>query len=318
MSQTDFLRFVRSYRARFRAGVARTPAERAAADWTKITADATSGISGDVNLTLDPSTGWTNAWIAQQHVFQGWHMMTPFIIGMADTSGAYDQWLATPLNQRQPFLIRTPDKRFPSGNTRAQQQANSPATPTGRLYFRNRPTGQDTPGDPWGTSYYDEYRFIAIFNNANKGPWAIMTKAEIDMLAAEGYIRTGQFANATSLIDSYRTRAGLPALSSIVHDLSTPVPGGRACVPRVPLAPSGTTTQCGNLMEAMKWEKRMETAYTGWGQWFFDSRGWGDLPEGTALEFPVPYQEMDARGKPFYGLGGLGGPDSAPKGTYGF
>jgi hypothetical protein len=63
----------------------------------------------------------------------------------------------------------------------------------------------------------------------------------------------------------------------------------------------------------MKWEKRMETAFTGYAQWYLDSRGWGDLAEGTALEWPVPYQEMDARNQAFY-------PSSsgAARGTYGF
>ena len=77
------------------------------------------------------------------------------------------------------------------------------------------------------------------------------------------------------------------------------------------------TATCGTIFEAMKWEKRMETAYTGFAAWYFDSRGWGDLPEGTALEFPVPYQELDSRGLALYSLGGLGGIKAAPKGTYG-
>ncbi len=71
-------------------------------------------------------------------------------------------------------------------------------------------------------------------------------------------------------------------------------------------------------MEALKWEKRMETAFTHFGAWFFDSRGWGDLPEGTALQYPVPYQELDVRGVPLYNLGGVGGPSSAPRGNYGY
>mgnify|MGYP003291237819 CR=1 FL=1 len=58
--------------------------------------------------------------------------------------------------------------------------------------------------------------------------------------------------------------------------------------------------------EAMKYEKRLETAYTTYGAWFFDSRGWGDLPVGTPLEWPVPFQELDARLLPLYNLGGVG------------
>ena len=78
--------------------------------------------------------------------------------------------------------------------------------------------------------------------------------------------------------------------------------------------------KCGNMMEAMKWEKRMETAFTGYGMWYFDSRGWGDLPEGTAMHFPVPYQELETRSStnPYYDMGGVGNPGGVPKGTYGF
>ena len=61
----------------------------------------------------------------------------------------------------------------------------------------------------------------------------------------------------------------------------------------------------------------METANTSYGRWWIDSRGWGDLVEGTATEYPVPNQEIDARQLPFYPLGG-GGKSSAAKGTYGF
>jgi hypothetical protein len=69
--------------------------------------------------------------------------------------------------------------------------------------------------------------------------------------------------------------------------------------------------------KAMCSKSRMETAFTGYGQWYFDSRGWGDLIVDTAYEFPVPWQELAARQLPFYSLGG-GGKSSATKGTYGF
>src|SRR6185436_8383295 len=161
-------------------------------------------------------------------------------------------------------------------------------------YIRNR-TGQDTPGENFGSSWYDFYRFKDINANANAGPWVEMSKVEIDMLAAEGHIRKNNFAAAATLIDASRSRAGLPSVVGVT--LTTTVPGGAACVPRVPTA---TGTACGNLMEALKYEKRMESAFTGYGQWYFDARGWGDLVQDTALEMPVPWQEMDARNHAFY------------------
>ena len=69
----------------------------------------------------------------------------------------------------------------------------------------------------------------------------------------------------------------------------------------------------GTLLEAMKYEKRMETAFTGYMIWYTDSRGWGDLPTGTVLEWPVPYQEMQSRRASFYD-----GTNVAAPGTYGF
>jgi hypothetical protein len=53
-------------------------------------------------------------------------------------------------------------------------------------------------------------------------------------------------------------------------------------------------------------------------QWFVDARGWGDLVQGTALHWPVPFQEMDTRNKPFYNMPGTGTLPGAPIGTYGF
>ena len=298
VSGANFVRLIRSYKARFRAAVARTPTERAAVDWDKVIADATAGITADFVVNTTPNS-FNVAFLGAQ-VFQddsrGWHEMSPMYFGMADTSGAYAAWIASPMANRAPFLIKTPDLRWPSGETRAIQQTKQPTTWVYNVfpYIRNR-TGQDTPGEPFGNSWYDFYRFKGINQNANAGPWVEMAKVEIDMLAAEGYIRKNNPAAAIALIDPSRIRAGLPSLVGMT--LASPVPGGNACVPRVP---SGTTVSCGNLMEAMKYEKRMETAFTGYGQWFFDSRGWGDLVKDTPLEMPVPWQEMDSRNHPFY------------------
>jgi hypothetical protein len=69
----------------------------------------------------------------------------------------------------------------------------------------------------------------------------------------------------------------------------------------------------------MKWEKRMETAFASYAQWYFDGRGWGDLPEGTPIHWPVPFQELGARSHAIYSLAGAGRPGSTgPSLTYGF
>ena len=281
-------------------------------------ADAAAGITADVTLDLNDGEGWGNDWLNNAMRFEGWHLMTPYIIGMADTSGGYATWIATPRSNRSQFLIHSPDDRFPKGADRAAQQAASPAAKDELpdVYFRNRPAGSDTPGEAWGTSPYDHVRFLAYRANAEIGPWIWMDEHEIDMLEAEGLIRLGRAAEALPIINASRAEHGLPAYPD-ASALAPAHPGGSAtsCVPRVPNA-SGAL-ECGTLLEAMKWEKRLETLLTGYAQWYVDSRGWGDLPELTPLMWPVPFQEMQARRAAFYNSGTTAEWSAAPS-TYGF
>jgi hypothetical protein len=313
-----FVRIVRSHKARFRAGVARTPEERAAVNWAAVEADAAAGITENFTLALDDNEGWDAAWVDQMSVFQGWHAMPNFIMGMADTTSGYATWLGTPLSGRTPFLIVTPDQRFPQGTTRAAQVANSPDDDAvlPDTYFRNRDPGDDTPGQPYGDSFYDLVRFRHYNQQDAQGPWHWMTKAENDMLRAEALIRLGRAADAVPLINATRVENGLPPFpaGSTAETRAPAQPGGgpNSCVPRTPTGP-GNALECGTLFEAMKWEKRMETAWTGYAQWFIDARGWGDLAEGTTYMWPVPYQEMDARRQAFYNS-----PWQSTAGTYGF
>ncbi len=324
VDQPTFIKMARSYKARYRAGVARTPAERAAVDWTAELADATNGLTSDLVVQLSAQAGWQQRELTNAYRYQGWGETSMMYLGMADTSGAYDTYLATPMVSRQAFLIRTPDARWPAGADRATQTSVSGGAAgvpgNSGLYFRNRPAGEDPPADPWGTSMYDHFRFryLTVNNSDAAGPWIELSKAELDLLAAEAYLRKGDVANAAKLIDNTRVKNGhLPALSGVITSATQPVPGNGACVPRVPTGASGPTA-CGNIMEALKYEYRVETYFTGYGQWFQAMRGWGDLVVGTPLQFPVPYQEMQTRLHPFYNLGGVGGASGAAAGTYGF
>jgi hypothetical protein len=334
----EFLKLVRSYRARFRATVARTPAERTAVNWDLVIADAQNGITADHQNITNTITGPFNSWVSQFHTFTTWHQMTPFVIGMADNSGAYAPWIALPIAQRGvagSFFMTTPDLRFPQGATRAAQQADfaitscTAASTVCKRYFVNRPSGNDTfSGDSWGYSNYDFVRFYSWRTSgagtARNGPLIFMTKAEIDLLQAEGQFRKGNFSAAAALINNTRVaKGGLPAITAF--DATSPVPGGADCVPRVPsnaATTGGGTVSCGNMLEALKWEKRIETAYTHWMAWYIDSRGWNDLAEGTGIHWAAPYEDLQARGRTgteIYSTGGTtGNSGSAPKGTYGW
>lgn len=328
LTPAQFVQLCRSWKARLRAGVARTPAERAAVDWTQVIADAQAGNPTDFSITMiNGSPAWSYR-PNQMDLFSSWHQMWQYMIGMADTSGAYSTYLATAAASRQPFLIVTPDRRFPQGDHRtttsaadtfiagtgAQNYASGctgssclqPVTTAPLPFFRNRLSGADTPGDPLGFSMYDFYRFQGFYNAARNGAIITFARAELNGLIAEGAIWTGQFTLATQYIDSSRVKRGLHALAGIVTNATIlvpgqdGVPGSNSCVPRVPAPPNFTSAACGTIVEAMKYEKRMETAYTHLGAWWIDGRGWGDLPNNSPINYPVPYQELDTRVKPGY------------------
>jgi hypothetical protein len=326
VTQTQMVQLIHSYKARLRASVARSPTDTV--DWAAVIADANAGITSDFSIAMNPAAGWDVVWPIQAYATgsANWHQMSQFWLGMGDVSGKFDAWLATP-SSRAPFTVVSPDLRLPQGADRASQIGDTLRTGfktfAGRPYVRNRPSGEDQPGDPFMISQYDFYRSRAFFVAGRIGNYPVMTAAEIRLLAAEAYLQPGpqqNFAQAQTLINVTRADAnkgGLPALSGITDTL-TAVPGGAGCVPRVPDAAAGfKATKCGNIWDALKWEYRLETAYTGYGMWYFAARRWGDLPEGTPIQWPVPYQEMDARGKPFYPMGGLGNAGSAGPGNYG-
>jgi hypothetical protein len=316
LTATGFVQLVRSYKARFRAGVARTPQERAAVDWNAVIADAENGLTADVVVQVGAATGW-NAVPGFQEI-NGFNQMGPFIWGFADVSGGYDAWIAKGLLDRTDFLIVTPDLRWPSGNTREAQTAASRRTGTYAELPYISHSSVFVGGEGWGNSHHYYSRFAYLGRTGGVGIMPEFLKSELDLLAAEGYLRTNRIAEAAAKIDLSRVgHGGLPALSGAVTDATQPVPGGANCVPRVPQPPSFSTAACGTMLEALKYEKRIELVQVSLGSWFFDARGWGDLVVGTPLEFPVPVPELDARRLPYYNLGG-GGRSSALRGTYGF
>ncbi len=333
VTQAQFIQIARSYKARFRASVARTPAERAdvsaggIVDWAQVIADANAGITVNFDPQMDRLNGWDIVWFAQHHAGAQWHQMSQFWLGQADTSGAYNTYLANTVpSTRVQILIVTPDRRFPQGTTRSAQNTGSPPSAGQPFaltpYFRNRPSGSDIAGDPLQVSMYDFWRGRAFQQASRVGRYPVMTVAEIRLLAAEGYLRiaTPNFTEAINRINVSRQAIGiLPALNAVTDTISAAAPGTAVnCVPKVPdVAQSYRGSRCGNIWDALKWEYRLETAYTGYGMWFFAGRGWGDLPQYTATQWPVPYNEMDARREAFYGFGGPGGASTAAPGSYG-
>jgi hypothetical protein len=349
MTATNYRAMVRSYRARLRANMARTPTERAndatgsptstgtggGTDWAEVILDAAAGNAGDFKIITNSTTGPFKTWVDQYYAFDNWHQMSPMIMGMGDTTGTYAAYINTALTARGtsgPFFMATPDLRFPQGATRAAQQGDFViadcdfAATTCERYFRNRPTsGDNVTGLTWGHSQYDNVRWWSWrrkgdAGNARTGAILEMPKSELRLLEAEGHIVLGNLAAAVPLINASRTAGmvggvatggGLPAVT--VLGVPAPAPGSNNCVPRVPqnaahagggtVVCASTLAAAASLLEALKWEKRVETHFVHFSAWFLDSRRWGDLVETTPLQWAPPYQDLQAREKPLYAIG---------------
>ena len=317
MSAADLIKVAYSYKARYRAAMARTPEERTAVDWTAVDADASKGITSDFLINVRSGSGFSSGVLSNITRYGPWGQLSYQVLGMADQSGNYQRWIArSPLDRHpnladnqsdDPFLIITPDQRFPQGATIAEQQAHD-----GTLY--EVPTSSGGYGAQWnrpdrGTFRWSYYRYVANnewLSSSTRTDYQEITVAEMDLLRAEAAYRKGNLGAAATLINKTRTAAGLNATDASGTNTS--------CVPKL------ANGQCGSLLEMLKWEVRLETIFKGlhMAPWYFHGRGWGDLAEGVPLQLGVPGREADLLGIASYTFGGPGGEGAAPVGTYGY
>ena len=290
-TNTELIRIIHSYIARFLAYNARTPAERANAPWAEIIQHVDAGIREDFGPILDNTT-WTDPFKNYSQRFD-WFRADYRLVGPADISGNYQAWLATPVSERMPFDITTPDRRI-TGDT--------PTSDGTDFYYRETQNFRADRGT-YHFSRYGHKRYYSI-RQTNSGFDPIMTVTEMDLLKAEGLIRLGQPDQAAALINKTRVARGqLPPVTA-----TGPAPGPD-CVPRKINDVNGA---CGDLMDALMYEKRIEGAFVASGVAYFDARGWGILVSGTPLHLPIPARELETLQMPVYTFGGVGGADAAP------
>ncbi len=315
LGAAEFARVIHSMKARYLAEVARTPAERAAVDWTAVIAEVDAGITASFIENMDANNGWY--WETGDYSTQpGWSEIPYFVWGMADQSGNYQLWLNTPMADRKAILggrdilIVTPDLRFPRGATVADQTANQGkylVIPT-EAEYGTTPAGVWARPDrgTWRWSYYYHIRSFA-YNSWLDFHMEEIPISELNLLKAEGLYRRGDRAGAAALVNTSRVAiGGLNATDAAGTNTS--------CVPRLP------TGACGDLWEMIKWEKRVEGAFRGAlfiTPWYFDGRGWGDLYKGTPLHWPIPCRELRLLGMtPCYTFGGATEAFAAPVSSY--
>jgi hypothetical protein len=299
MSAADFIKVANSFAARLMVYSARNPTERAAVDWPKVIARIDAGITTDFAPTA-----------VQDVLFDDWKRLIArvrtasrpsdfgrpsyWLLGPADSTNGYVNWLNTPLEQRVAFQIRTKDRRI--------QGAASPSTP-GKYFGYNQNDIFTASRGTYRFSHYYYLRFGSGITSVSyqTGPQLEMTVAEMDLLKAEGLIRLNRAAEAVPLIN--KTRVANGQLPLVTIDGPPDEPG---CVPRK------MNGQCGSLWDALRYEKRVEGAGVSGVTAFFDARGWQELPQYSFVHMPVPGRELATLFLENYTFGGPGGEASAP------
>jgi hypothetical protein len=351
VSMPRLVTLINSMKARYRANVARTPADRAAVNWTQVLAEVGAGVHEDFNI----STEFTdNDWAGDLTLWYGslstWQQVTYFMFGMADQSGDYQRWLAQPVLSRdaffngvEPVLIVTPDRRFSQGDTLVSgqnQKARTAAEVTlarrNQLfngYIFNSPT-DSVRLDNRGRYVRVRATAAGVINNAvqysrpDRGTWRwsqyYNTQADLvqvyspyplvdyDEMRLLAAEALYRTGNLSAAADSINVTRVANGLNAATGTLAG---GNTSCVPKLP------NGSCGDLFEMLKWEKRMETFFRGamWVAWYFDGRGWGDLYRGTPLQMPIPAEQYAilGLGAP-YTFGGVGGESASTGSTYAF
>jgi hypothetical protein len=281
----DVVRISNSYEARFMAQAARNPAERARVDWAGVLTRVQQGVTADFGVELSGPGGiWrtSKARIQADEVF----------FGPADQSGGWQRHERgdPPGSMKTPFIVDSDDRRVvgPGG-----PRTNGKYT----MFFAI------ARGDPARGQYVFTHYDLMLWNQigtTSLGFAPDLTVQEMQYLAAEAYIRTGQPDRALPIINATRVAVGeLPAATA------AGVSGAR-CVPR------DINGRCGDLLRTLMWEKQIMLPLLSTGSLFYDMRGMGTVRVGTALQFPVPQIELFNMGLPIYTTGGVGGKDAAP------
>jgi hypothetical protein len=275
LSNDDVSKLAYSYAARYMAQVGRTPAERDAADWTKIANYASMGITADFAPQGDGNFWWMGLhYLGSQHI---WTRADYKTIGVLDQSGGYTNWLNTAVADRMPFELDTPDRRITDGTP---QGAGTDFT------FKGAPSHRPDRGT-YHFSYYHWSRRIEHLNSGATTEMPTMLVAEMDLLRAESALRANDGGTAAGLINT--TRVGRGQLAALTGAESSD-----------------------DLWAALRYEKRVECYHTGPGGGYFDARGWGLLVKDTPIHFPIPGSELETLQLTIYTFGG-GGEGSAAK-----
>lgn len=284
LNNQELQQWIHSYMALYKSIMPRTPAERAAVDWDEVIMHLENGVHDVAGYEGEQTEGviWWSRTVERP---DSWMRAHYNLIGPADTSGAYEAWLATPPDDREVFWIETADRRITG--------ADGPDTPGTR--YRPASPPNVFPADRGG---HAQSRYFNYWTNPREQPggldWATMqprfTPEQRDLRHAEALLRLNRDRDlAVDLINNSRVNNGQmePLPYSVGDD---------------------------ELWETLAYELFLEQAGTIGSVIYFDRRGLGNLKCGAALQFPIPGGELELLQMPDYTFGGQG-PGAAEPGS---
>ena len=189
-SSSQLAAVMKSYGARLLAGNARTAAERQAANWTKIGAYASAGVSADFTIDHDDVT-WYDLFKTYL-VYPGWARIDLRVISLMDPTYP-DYW--------------------PAGTTILPEATTTDARIADFQYLNSQNFRPER-----GTYHYSSYRYARY--NTYITEWTVPTEeipvAEVQMYAAEAKLMAGDAAGAAAIINagSRVTRGGLAPVAA--------------------------------------------------------------------------------------------------------
>lgn len=309
LTSDEFASLVHGYMARLTVRNARNPSERNGMDWSVIENHLDNAHTFDLIIQGDLGAWWTGLKVWSKLGAPGqFAAVDQRTVGPGDVSGAWENYVNAPIDERFPFDVESPDQRIPEA---------SPGVEVGCLLGLDHPAcgnpplliGYNTstwfPAQPALLSHYSSYETI-IGTQCNftqpdfswTGQVCEFTQRDLSFLKAEARMQQGDMEGGADILNDFRVQNGeLPeANANGVQDQSPD-----ECVPQ---RADGT---CGDLWDVLAYERFInllgETSGSAWA----DKRGWGRLQPGTAIHLPVPARELETIGEDIYTFGGEAG-----------
>lgn len=302
LSPAGFQRLIRSHLARCKTNMPRSVGEREGLNWGSILGDIAAGIQEDFIIQgneagVDPWWDGLKPWYTSD---PGWNRTDLAHLGQADVSGAYQDWVGSPSADRLPFNVITPDQRVPEPVSGARgvyyQYFESTLLPPARGNYH--------------LSNYVDMRWEEYTTSCDAcwmGPFPVMTLREMRLLEAEGAMDMGDAGTVAAIVNETRVANG--GLTPVAGAGPVPAEPDGSCVPHKRFS---TSDACGDLRDAMQYERYMEVGTVTAGDTYFFARRQGELQTGTVLHWPIPGAELETLQMDIYTFGGAGNPGSAP------